>query len=196
MRTIEIKLYGFNELSAEAKKVAIEEHRGVKQEWDVLDGFKENAIEQIKEAGFTESKLQYSLSNSQGDGLSFSADGFDGDKLKDLFRKHLGDKKEKTINEILNYCSFKLTGNSGNHYCYASKRDLTFEFDDFIGSHVQVHTVVSQIEKDLQDIYLSLCKVLEKQGYEELEYQYSDECITEDFEANEYEFKDTGNKFR
>jgi hypothetical protein len=58
---------------------------------------------------------------------------------------------------------------------------------------VNIHTLVSYIEIDLQNVYIDLCKDLEKQGYEEIEYQFSDECIIEDIQANEYEFTEEGN---
>jgi hypothetical protein len=193
MKTISINLYSFDELSEAAKQYAIEKQKLFKQDWDYLDSFTESANDQIFEAGFSETKIQYILSCSKGDGLSFSSKRFDNDKLKELFRKHLGPNKEKTINEILNYCTFKLTGNNGNHYCYASKNDLTFEFDDYKANKVNIHTIVSYIETDLQNIYLDLCKELEGQGYEEIEYQFSDECIIEDIQESEHEFTEEGN---
>ncbi len=195
MRTIKVKLFSFDELNEEAKKVAIEKRRNIKYEcgW-ILDNFHDNAIDKINESGFENPQLQYSLSHCQGDGLSFSATTYDREKLKVLFRTYLGENKEKTLDTILEYCSFKLTGNIG-HYCYTSSSQLTFEFDDYKASHVQIHTLVSNIEKDLQGIYTNLCKELEKEGYETLDYEYSDECIIEDLQENECEFTEDGNKY-
>ena len=76
MRTIRTKVYNFEELSQEAKQVAIERYRNNTTEV-FLDMFQEGCIEAIEEAGFSgDIKLQYDLGYSQGDGLSFSCDYF------------------------------------------------------------------------------------------------------------------------
>jgi hypothetical protein len=44
----------------------------------------------------------------------------------------------------------------------------------------------------LEQIYCDVCEELETRGYNEIEYQYSDECIIEDIQCNEYEFTKQG----
>ena len=184
MKTIEIELYKFTELSENAKNAAIEKHKENSEIF--LDFFSDDCHEQIREKGFKGNiKLQYSLSCSQGDGLSFSCDYFDN--LNALFIEILGTEKQKTIDSIINNISFKCDGNNGR-YCYASKNDINLELDDYKGNNYLIHEIVSKVESKLKDLYIDLCNQLEKQGYDDIEYQYSDEYITETLTENDCYF--------
>lgn len=196
MKTISVNLYSFDELSEAAKQVAIEKRRQSKYECDyLLECFSDDATGKIIEAGFEDPKLSYSLNNCQGDGLSFKASNYDKEKLIELFKKHLGPNKEKTIDLILDYLSIEIKGNTGNHYCYASKNDIELIFEYYNSEVPNIEDIIAAVESDLKDIYMNLCDELEKQGYEEIEYQFSDECITEDIQANEYEFTEEGHVY-
>ena len=183
-----INTYSFEELSEESKKVVIEKY---KENIDIfMEFFEENCEEQINEAGFKgKVSLQYSLSHSQGDGLSFSSDYYD--KLNELFVDILGSGKQKTIDLIINNCSFKLKGNKG-WYCYCSSNDIIFEFDDYRGTNYLIHHLVSKVETELQRIYVNLCAKLENEGYNEIDYQYSEEYITENIISNDYYYTING----
>jgi hypothetical protein len=186
-----IQVYNFNELSQEAKQTAINNFR---DNYEInLDFFNDEAKEIISERGFKGNiKLQYSLSNSQGDGLSFGCDYFDSQKLHEIFVEVLGSGKDKTIETIINECSFSLIGNNGR-YCYAHENDLDFCFTYNIYAP-NIEEVVGKVKEKLTEIYLDLCKELENIGYNEIEYQYSDEYISEILEINEYEFLENGKR--
>ena len=189
MRTVRLKVYKFEELTEGSKQVAIQDQRNDPFNAP-LDFFNDNAIEQINQAGFKgKVNLSYSLSYCQGDGLSFSCDYFD--KLNDLFIEVLGPGKQKTIDCIINNCSFTNEGNSGR-YSYASKNDIRFELDDYSGKNYLIHCLVSKIETKIQNLYLRLCKDLEDQGYAEISYYDSDECISENLIENDYDFLESG----
>ena len=51
---------------------------------------------------------------------------------------------------------------------------------------------MGKVENLLRDLYVTLCKQLEKAGYEEIEYQQSDEAIRETLIENQYEFLSNG----
>ena len=188
MKTIEIQLYSFDELSEAAKQNAIEIYKN--DDHIYLDFFNDDAKEQIENAGFKGNvNLNYSLSYCQGDGLSFSCDYFD--KLNDLFIEVLGTGKQKTIDCIINNCSFENKGNNGR-YSYSSRNDISFEFDDYSGNKNNIHEIVSKVEIKIKDLYIDLCNDLEKQGYSNIEYQNSDEAITENLELNDYDFTVNG----
>lgn len=194
MRTIRTKVYQFNELSDEAKQVAIENERN--NEYNVeLYSFQENAKERIEEVGFYDGiELQYSLNYCQGDGLSFNCGKIKESVLLSFFAEILGTGKEKTAKTIMEYCSFTLKS-TNHHYCYASKGDIRYEFDDYYANHPQIHTIVGKVEEKLENLYMELCKELEKQGYDEIEYQQSDECISEKLISNEIDFTKDGKIF-
>jgi hypothetical protein len=193
MRTIRTKIYTFDELSDEAKQVAIEDLRNSKEIH--LDWFIDDAKEQIDEAGFYDDvELQYSLSYCQGDGLSFSCNRIEERVLLSFFAEILGEGKEKTAKVIMDNCSFVNTGNDG-HYCYASKRDIDYTFESYKNDYKNINQVVAKVLEKIENLYVDLCKDLENQGYKEIEYQYSDECIIEDIQANDYEFLKSGKKY-
>lgn len=195
MRTIRTKIYKFEELNEEAKNNAIEKERN--SEYNVnLDFFKEYAKEQIEASGFfNDVSLQYSLSFSQGDGLSFSCKNIESKVLLQFFSEVLGEGKEKTAKVIIENCSFENTGNKGTHYCYSSRNDVSYEFDDYSGNKLRIHDLVGKVETKIKDLYINLCEKLENQGYKEIEYQQSDKYISENLISNEYEFTKDGNIF-
>lgn len=184
MKTIEIELYKFTELSENAKNAAIENERKKEIEFDWFSDF---CHEQISENGFKGNiKLQYSLSGSQGDGLSFSCEYFDN--LNALFIEILGTEKQKTIDTILNNIYFKCDGNNGR-YCYASKNDINIELDNYyVKSSTNIDNLISKVESKLKDLYINLCNQLEKQGYDDIEHQYSNEYIIETLTENDCYF--------
>lgn len=198
MKTIKIKVYEFKELSNEAQAHAIEQYRTRKYEDDsVLYFFKESCEEQIKEAGFSEPELQYSLSYSQGDGLSFSAKAYT--KIKDLFMLELGAGKERTAQLLTDNTTQILKGNEGR-YCYAHKNQIDLYLENWTSSincrnTDRIDAVITKVCERLENLYIDLCSKLKEQGYEELEYAYSDECIKEDIEANELEFTEDGKRY-
>jgi hypothetical protein len=195
-RTIKTKVYKFEELSEQAKAVAIEWYK--KDDEVHLDFFNDDVKEQIEKAGFYDDvELQYSLSYSQGDGLSFSCNKVEESLLLSFFAEILGKNKEKTAKIIIDNCSFENTGNKGSNYCYASTNDISFELENYGTNYNKdnIDAIVSQVEKKLQRLYFDLCKDFENQGYKDIEYQRSDEAVTESIIANEYEFTINGNRF-
>ena len=60
--------------------------------------------------------------------------------------------------------------------------------DDYKGNNYLIHEIVSKVESKLKDLYIDLCNQLEKQGYDDIEYQYSDEYITETLTENDCYF--------
>jgi len=202
MREIKTMAYQFEELSDQSKNTAIEEYRTAQYKYEyegeILPFFNEDCEEQAKEEGFESPKFQYSLSYSQGDGLSFSADNYSKTKLESLFNKYLGKGKKETAKLLADNCSITIRGNDGN-YPYASKSDI----DAYLENHTSginvidtecIDNIISLVLSDLEDIYMELCAKLEKQGYNEIEHKSSDEYITEEIEDNEYEFTEDGNR--
>jgi glutamate racemase len=173
MKTETIQIYSFNELSEEVQKAVIKKERECIE--IELCFFSEYCEEQIKEAGFLSNiNLTYSLNNSQGDGFSFNCTHYI--KFKELFESILGNQKQSTIDLIINNCEFVLNRKYSRH-SYPSRSDVRFELDCFESPNIV--ELVNKVQNNLRDIYINLCKELEKQGYDEIDYQYSDEYIIE-----------------
>ena len=195
MRIIETKVYTFDELSDDVKQKVINKFREDKEVF--LDFFDDNCVYYAKEKGFEDIELQYRLSYSQGDGLSFSAQKYT--MLKELYLKELGKGKEKTAQLLADNSTFVCTGNTGR-YCFASSSDIDLYIENYTSSIntdcKNINEVVSNVLKELEQKYIDVCSELEKRGYDEIEYQQSDECIIEDIQfpvqSNEYEFTKDG----
>jgi len=195
MKTIEIKIYSFAELSEEAQQVAIENYRQtIYEDYDLLSQFNEDANEQIKNEGWEDANLQYSLSYSQGDGLSFEAKSYN--KLDEIFKEVFGQNKEKTAQIIIDNLEQCYKGNRG-HYCYSSKGDIDIYLHSgaYVNKTDNIEIAIQKALLILENRYVDLCEKLEKQGYTELEHMQTDEYIREEIEANAYEFTEDGERF-
>lgn len=185
MKTIEITLYKFNELSTEAQETAINKWRT--DQWangDYLYFFADNCKEYCAERGFKNAKIQYSLSSSQGDGLSFSADI----DLERFIKECKPDIKQSVLDTILNNCFACCEGNTGN-YCFARPDDVSFYLDiNSYKEYDRLTAYVTDIKVYIQDTYMQICGTLEANGYAEIEHEDSNEYIRETIEANDYDF--------
>jgi hypothetical protein len=193
MRTKTINIYTFSELSKEAKEKAIEQYRDLKnQSWDMLAFFSDDVVDQLKEKGWQDVKLQYSLSCCQGDGLSFSGKLDLKYFLDKVYSVKLPNRKKLAICEYIYSVISK--GNTG-HYQYAHKNDIDYteNYQDGI-ERKHIDKLWQNILEEIKDYYMLLCKQFEKQGYDEIDFQLSDECIIEDIQVNELEFNDEGKR--
>lgn len=193
-------IYSFAELTEEAKEKAIEKVREQRYKFgEPLYFFEELCIEKAEKEGFINPKFQWSLNYCQGDGLSFEADGFKLEKLKNLFLNHLGKGKEKTALLLAENCSVIIKGNTG-HYSFASSSDVDLYIENYTSSINctnidNIDEICGYVLSDFENIYVDLCNELEKDGYAEIEYYFSDEAIIEDIEANDCEFTEDGKPF-
>jgi len=193
MKITETKVFKFEELNDKAKAVAIAKHL---ENYDIeQECFNDDAALQISDAGFEDAVLSYSLSNSQGDGLSFSAKRYN--KLAELFAEVLGKGKEKTAKLLADNMAQKFKGNNG-HYCYASASDVDMHLETWTSSINVTNTdhideVVAKVLSKLQDLYVKLCKKLEKKGYADFEGQCTAEYIVDEITSNE--FTEDGKRF-
>jgi len=159
MKTIEIQLYKFSELSETAKQTAIDKWYETEGYPFLSDNLTEAVTEKLHERGceVSDIKLLYSLGYSQGDGLCFT-----GTIEKEGYRLEL----------------------SHRHNYYFS-RSITMDFYDKDGEDVD--TVEA-----LQDIYFSICREVEKIGYDELEYRMNFDEFSELSDANDYDYTEDG----
>jgi hypothetical protein len=191
MRTIRTKVYQFSELDKSAKNKAIEWYKTIlNEDSDLLHFFPEYCKEIAKESGFEEITVGYSLSYCQGDGLSFKCEKLD---LERMIKEALPSAKKSLINVILGNTVWEIKGNNGR-YAFASKSDVDLWLDAS-KDYPNIEKKIDVIREYIEDKYMEVCKELEKAGYAEIDYQYTDESIIETIEANEYEFKADGTRF-
>ena len=193
MKTIELKIYKFEELNKEAQEKAIEKHREFTYQDDaILYWFPDTCKEYAEENGFLDIKnLQYSLSYCQGDGLSFECENFDKDTLVEMFCKYTTKKRALIIYDYLNV---EIKGNNGR-YCYASKNQVDMYIDYSQNDTENIDKIVGYVLNDLEDLYIEVCNQLEKDGYSEIEYQLKDETLKENLIINDYDFLKNGEMY-
>jgi hypothetical protein len=172
MREIKLNVFKFDELPEAIQEKVLNRFRENNDNpfledslYDLLyNKLIENGIEYIPTVDNKGGvKLLYSLSYSQGDGCCFTG----------TF-KYLNKVDEEAITVYIKH--------RGN---YTHSNSVEFSFEDSDGNELM------DVES-FKDLYLEICKEIEKAGYEEIEYNNSDECIKETIAANDYEFYDDG----
>lgn len=195
MKTIEINLFKFEELNKEAQQKAIKKEQEISyKDSDLLYLFADDCKETAKEAGFFNTEFIYSLSSCQGDGLSFSAESVDIDRF---IKEALPNIKVSVLDAIKNSIyKVNISANNG-HYCYASRNDVSIETDFPQNGREcsNIENLINTVEAHIQDVYLSLCKELEKIGYNEIEYKTSEEHAKEMLIDNDYDFTEDGEQY-
>jgi hypothetical protein len=193
MRIIEQKVFAFSELSKEVQEKVI-------AKWYELEDYPsltEDLTESLKAMNkqcFYDVKLSYSLSYCQGDGLSFTGT-LDFEKfLENIYskRENLKPSVKKALSELVFYIRSK--GNAGR-YAYSSKSDIEFEYNsNDTYTHLE-NMFESDILPEIQDYYMSICRDIETEGYNILDYRMSIDEFTELAESNSYEYFEDGKMF-
>lgn len=193
MKTIELNLYSFNELSESAKEKAISKWYE-KEDYPFLSEDIRNYIAEKldTEKVISEIELNYSLSYSQGDGLSFKCD-FDFEKWLEKY-----DFQEFKKRAILEQFSVKINANNGR-YCYAHKDCVNMEYctykSYFSTDLSNLESLADSVLSDITDYYLSICKEAQKYGYSVIEYRMNNTEFSDLCEVNDYLFYENGNMY-
>jgi hypothetical protein len=165
-------VYKLEELPKEAQEKALEEHRKYTEYYGLSYLLTERLQELLKDnkivdtndtskAGTKPTNVLYSLSYCQGDGAMFEGDFV-----------YTYNGKEYTI--TIKHSGIYYHSNSKNIYVRDMEGEDVDEWED--------------VEKSLNDVYISICKQLEREGYDFMEYEDSMESFSESCEANEYTF--------
>jgi hypothetical protein len=193
MRTIEQKVFKFNELSKEVQEKVIAKWYE-NEDYPFLTDDLTEALNSMENQCFYDVKLSYSLSSCQGDGLSF-AGTLDFEKfLVNIYSKH--ETLKPSIKKALLELVYKVysTGKSKVwHYPYAWTGQIEFEYNHEDKAFKRIKKLFeSEIFPEIQKYYMDACKSLEKEGYSILEYRMSIDEFTDMSDSNEYEYFENG----
>jgi hypothetical protein len=209
MRTI--NLYKFDELNEQAKKVALNNFHDYLYNnsdfWDcVNDDIKEQFALVIKDkfAGIWIDNIYYSLSNCQGDGVSFTGtidNTYNRDGLYDFFKQVYSDNiphKIKRVIPFIDQINFE-RGSSRYYHKYTVWTNVIDGYDTY--KHKRYLSVLNQIEKDIENYRLNICDELEKMGYQIQDGYFDDDYKIElltnpDGFCAHIEFLETGKIFK
>lgn len=199
MRTIEVKLYQYNELSDKAKEKAREWWRNV----NASDTFwHEFAIDDAKEwlgyLGFSDVKIAFRGFWSQGDGASFTGTWRARDLQVDKASGY-GDELKDAIAEFQEIAS-KYPGASASitriSHHYSHENTVSIECEGFETEMNIDGADVPVVDETRESIFTDFCRDLMRKIYRDLEREYewqnADEQVEENIRANGYEFTEDG----
>jgi hypothetical protein len=221
MKTIEVKVYSFNELSEEAKNVAIENFRSQGVETSFIY---DDAYQTVKKANDL-----FNISEGRNNWLDFNLNNIDdnilelkGLRLRKWLINNFGEQlyKHKFYtsigdNKIINHPCVKVNKydiskgarvSSSNFYYSRIQKDnscvltgVCYDDDflqpiyDFIDNYKAKSDYNSY--QDFENLLTKCFSSLNQSIENEVDYRNSDEAISEDLEANEYEFLKSGERF-
>ena len=164
MRTITetFEVYTFEELSKDAKQKAREWYENGNDMPFLHMDMQEKALELLEDNGIDVDETSLEVMYS----LSYSQ----GDGAMMAFQG--------------TWKGFNISATHHGHYSHYNSKILVIEKDD--------EEVDTKIYKEFNEVYVTLCKQLEKYGYDQIEYSHSEEAIKEYFKMNEIEFLANG----
>lgn len=186
MITKTINLYQFHELTEEQQAQVIEKNRYINSDITCsLINWSDCFMQDLKDKGFLNPDINYSLGGCQGDGASFSCTQLDYNLL---LRDYKGKHKSWMI-EILEHFG-EITIERINYNYYHELTCRTEFYDRLPCNYPHILDELEEITSYIESIREEACLELEHQLQAELDYLESDECIAETLIANEYYFNE------
>jgi hypothetical protein len=206
MKTVEIKLYKFDELSKEVQDKVLSKNRDINVHDDWHEFIIEDWInETIPSKGFDATRIYYSGFWSQGDGAMFEYDGIKDDLLKEFVdniligTEHLSPMRKQWI---LNNVSVSVSGKHRGHYYHEGCCSHTIYWEVNNGDlhwsttfHQWLMSFADDFEWFLRDKYNDLCQELYRTLEKEYDYFTEDEQVAETLRVNDYDFTEGGNMY-
>lgn len=186
-----ITVYKFDELSPKAKKRALEEWQRLSDEHFDASSLTESFAYRLEELGLPHDKIGWRLSSSQGDGVAF----YGKIDLEEHLKKNSLVKKYQVLAGLIDGgdLAVKIEKNRSLHmYDHYNTMDLEMDISRDLSPAEEKK--VKELEEEIQEQIVAVSRQLEKVGYDEIEYQNSDEYLTESIEANDLEFDVSGNQ--
>jgi len=181
MRQKTIKVFQLNELKPEAREKAIEAERQRQSEWMDLDWLEDDFEHLAIEQGFENTEWNWSFSNCQGDGASFTGTV--------NLHKHFQDCKQHA-EPFLNKDPLIQIKRIDHNYSHANTCTLDWTSHEELTD--QEEELMNQLCTEYDEKRIELCKKCEKIGYDQIDHMLSEEGITDIITDNEHEFTEDG----
>jgi len=189
MKTAEITIYKFNELSESAKETA---RSWWKESMDIeFDGITESIQFKLEELGLPTEDVQWRLSCCQGDGVAFygSLDVEEylvKNKIKSKFRKLFDADKDLLIDNVEIY-------SNNSHYNHYNTMTVSYNEALYNGyENSSREQALEDFTDHLQEHIKDLSRDFEKEGYEEIERITSNEAVDESLNFHDFDFTEEG----
>jgi hypothetical protein len=199
MKTIEVKIYYFNELTTAAQQIAIEQFRKMKYEdysvveWAIDDCylFEPNYKEMVKLFGEEYKKLNKPVIANTRKNIYFDTDR----------NRHLdADEGIEITNEKMFLTWLEIPEELQNKLFYTIKNtygrnpDTIIEFEEGIKDDEftkEENKILENAANKFSDHMEEVLNRIEQS----IQWQFSDECIAEDIEINQYEYTADGKRY-
>jgi hypothetical protein len=190
-------VYNFNELTKDAQQVVYDQLKDTiihnRFRW-----FGDDAKMNVEEGyGLKDVKVFYSLSFSQGDGFNFTVKTFNTPVVNDLIinNQFISQAVKDNIIKLQSLGAFNVVINDNGtdgRYAYAARRQVEVVINEDYEDLLPVH-IINQIQEAYADVYMTIAKQYEKDGYGL--YEVTLEDVAEMAEANDYEFYEDGRQY-
>lgn len=199
MKIFQIKAYSFDELSEIAKKKVIEEYRKNDMAWTDDDNNELSFSFEAKlhEYGFEdETAIDFSLTNSQGDGVAF----YGSIDVLHWLKNHDNEFTQKEMKRLL-WANTEYGIEMGTivsslsiHYSHAHTMICYSNIDGeyCIKNAKLIDNVIEKVSTILKKEIIDLSRELEKFGYESIDNKEKEEIIIEDIKNNNFMFNEDG----
>lgn len=192
MKTTEIKIYEFKELSEKVQQKVLENFRYFNVDDDYwCEYLKEDFKEKLENIGIDNVVIYYSGFCTQGDGASFTGD-LDIKKVMEHFKLN---EKYPIIYQNGEDIIFKVIHNDSRYYHHNTMgyrlRFDSYDLEDIITEKDNLEDFISEINYNMRELAKEFYKQLETEFYNAI----SDENVIASIEANEYMFLINGEVF-
>lgn len=196
MKTIELKLYKFDELSKEVQEKVIEKNRDI----NVYDDWHEFILEDwIKEVipskGFEATNIYYSGFWSQGDGAMFEYDGISDELLNEFIDTlNLSPMRRQWL---VNNLYAGANGKHRGHYSHEKCCSHTIHWD-IANAHWStnlykwIESFADDFEAFIIDRYEDICRELYRALEESYDYLTEERQIVETLYGQDYDYTENG----
>jgi hypothetical protein len=197
MKTVEIQIFQFNELSEESKNVAREWYRNGNFDYPwhegTVDDFKANQKE------FNVEQVYFSGFYSQGDGAMFEYSDISSQYKEQLIDGlKLPEWKKRVLKK---YTYISCSGKHSGHYYHerSCSHSFNIEADNGAQYYPNIERLIDLVAADIEDAieqnYISIARELYRNLEKEWDELNSDESVDESITANEYEFTENGKRY-
>jgi len=175
MKTIEVKLYEFEELSNEAKENAIERNRTMNVEWDWWDctyeGMKEVGVK-IDSFDIYYRAISIIIEDSEYTARTTIENFGEGMEMVKISKRFIADRD----------ALIKKLGEGNDIAGYSVKEEFIDEYDE------EIEYLEEEYRKEMAEEILTWLR-------EEYEFLQTDEAVAETLIANDYEFTENGQMY-
>ena len=203
MRTVELKLYKFDELSKEVQDKVLSKNRDINVHHDWHEFIIEDWInETIPSKGFDATRIYYSGFWGQGDGAMFEYDGIKDDLLhKFLDTMLIGTEPLSPMRKqwILNNIYVSAKGRHSGYYNHEKccSHSIYWEISNTDINHLPnfsqwLESFADDFEAFVIEEYEYICRELYRALEKEYDYFILDEQVVETLRVNDYDFTEEG----